>query len=231
MSERRRAHRTSPGRRALGGAVGLALVLLGLALGLQAAGSAGAGGKGGSLDALAEMLSGIDFVPDRLALDQAMGGDAAAQLIAIAGGTSSLVDPGVRIRAYRALALYPSSEARTALAAAVTEFGSEERGVATIYLRAAMDSLAQIAGAGAVTTIAPMLDHVSRDVRASAARALGVTESVTAVAPLNDRRLVEQVPQVRLAIDDALRELTENTPGTKEVAPAAPAVPDNARSR
>ena len=157
--------------------------------------------------AVVETLSGIDHVPTRGTLDGLMGGAAESTLIAIARGVAEeSADPGVRIRAYRALAAYPGAATQTALRAAIADHSGEDE-LDTLYLRAAVDSLVQVAGPDAVTDLVPLLDHSSRDVRASTARALGDTGSDDAVSPLRARLSVEEVGQVRLAIAEALRVL------------------------
>jgi len=163
-----------------------------------------------------EPLSGIEFVPDRSAFDGLMGDGAPDQLVAIAlGNDAELADAGLRIRAYRALALYPSAANEETLRAAVAEHGAVARGVDTLYVRAAMDALARVAPDSAVDAIAPMLAHPSLDVRAGAARALGATGRDAAEPVLRARLATETVEQVRVAIADALR-LLEGTAGTKE---------------
>jgi hypothetical protein len=154
-----------------------------------------------------ELLSGIDYVPTRGTLDLELGGDAAADLIAIARGSAEeSSDAGVRIRAYRALSLYPGATTQAALRAGILEHADGDE-VEMLYLRAAVDSLVALAGPDAVDDVVPLLDHASRDVRASAAVGLGDTGSEDAVPPLRARLSVEEVGQVRLAIAEALREL------------------------
>lgn len=186
--------------------------------GVEAEAEAGAGGErplGAPAESISEILSGIEFVPNRIALDGLMGDGAPAELIAIARGRDAdLDDAGLRIRAYRALALYPSPESDSALRTAVAEHGAVPRGVDTLYVRAAMDSLARVAPDSSVTALAPMLQHQSQDVRAGAARALGATGSDAAEPVLRARLFEEPVMQVRLAIADALRALAKGTGGT-----------------
>ena len=168
-----------------------------------------------------QLLSGIDFVPEREEIDSLLGGGAPAELLAIARGENTeMSDPGLRIRAYRALALYPSPDTETALLDAVTRHGAAESGVEIVYLRAAMESLAEVASNGslvsvAIATLSPMLDHPLRDVRADAARALGATGGDGAVPALRARLAVEEVLQVRLAITQALRLLGESGEGNE----------------
>jgi len=156
---------------------------------------------------LVEILSGIEYIPTRGSLDAQMGAGAQDRLIAIArGDAEESADPGIRIRAYRALAFYPSPATESALRAGIVAHAGGGS-VDTLYLRAAAESLVQIAGADAVDDLVPLLDHASRDVRATTARALGDTGSAQAVSPLRARLSIEEVGQVRLAIAEALREL------------------------
>jgi HEAT repeat protein len=83
-----------------------------------------------------------------------------------------------------------------------------------------MESLAQVASSGslvsvAIATLAPMLDHPLRDVRADAARALGATGGADAVPVLRARLAEEELLQVRLAIAEALRRLGESDEGNE----------------
>jgi len=213
----------------LGGAalaLGLALVGALRATGQAGAGSARALDRGAApvpQEPLTELLSGIDFVPDRGALDGLMGDSAPAELISIARGRdANLVDAGLRIRAYRALALYPSPDIAAVLHTAVAEHGAAARGVDTLYVRAAMESLALVDPDAAVASLEPMLAHASQDVRACAAHALGATGSRDAVPILHTRLPVEPVLQVQLAIADALRRLSNASEGTLESGPGGP---------
>ena len=157
--------------------------------------------------AVVEALSGIDYVPTRGTLDGLFGIAAESALIDIARGTADeSADPGVRLRAYRALAAYPGASTESALRAAIADHAGGGD-LDTLYLRAALESLVQVAGPDAVDDLVPLLDHASRDVRASTARALGDTGSDAAVSPLRARLSVEEVGQVRLAIAEALRAL------------------------
>lgn len=161
---------------------------------------------------LEEILSGVDFVPPKQDLDDLLGDAALDELLAIARDPGK--PAGVRIRAYRALSHYPGARTEYELQRAIQEHSANDlialssTGVDTILLRASMDSLAVIAKADALVDIADKLNHKSRDVRAAAARALAVCGSSDAEKPLRDRLEVEEVPQVRYAIQDALRVLT-----------------------
>ncbi len=155
---------------------------------------------------LQELLSGIDLVPTREELNTiSVTGD---DLIAIARDTEQ--DPGLRIRAYRALALYPGANTEKALSDAIDEHGSVADGVETIYVRAAMDSLAVVAGVQGVAHITPMLGHPSRDVRAGAAYALSVCGDPDVIPALRDMvNDPDEVAQVKTACIEAIRTLLE----------------------
>jgi hypothetical protein len=161
------------------------------------------------VDVIRDQLGGIDHVPDRETLDALFDDDdqAEAALIDLARNRTGEVDPGVRIRALRALALYSGKAVESALADAVDDHRLARDGVDIAYLRAAMQSLAVVAGKQAVRTIAPVLDHVIRDARAAAADALAATRDKLALTPLYGRLALETAPMVRLALEAAIRSL------------------------
>lgn len=183
-----------------------------LAAALPGAGSAGDSDSSAALvidTELRDALSGIDYVPDRSLLDGLLGADADSDLAAIGRDVDGEVDSGLRIRAYRALALYPSASSQDALLDAVADHSSVliTQGVEVVYAKVAMDSLATVAGGGAVGQIGVVLDHPSRDLRAAAASALAKTGSVAAISPLRARRAIETEPLVIVAIERALAAL------------------------
>jgi hypothetical protein len=155
-----------------------------------------------------DLLGGVDYVPGKPELDEALGDPPEDELIDLAISTDA--DPGVRIRAYRALAHYPTDPTRLVLMDAVAAHAGATSGVEVLYLRAALHSLAAVSGEDAVDEIAARLDSESRDVRADAALALGETGSATADPPLRARREIEVVDQVKWAIDEALATLAGN---------------------
>ena len=154
-----------------------------------------------------EILSGIDFVPAKDKLDEVLGGEADGDLLAIARDPANNTDPGIRIRAYRALVHYPSADVTDALRLAVHEH-SQGEGIETLYARASIEALARVSGESALSDITPLLDHPGRDVRAAAARALRGIGSVQSVPALRARLQVEQVVGVQLAISEAIRAIT-----------------------
>jgi HEAT repeat protein len=139
------------------------------------------------------------------------------ELAAIAGNVD--LDFGVRLRAIRALPQFCTAAcAGTAPHAALVDIlttadTQEKTGKPALLLRAAIESL------GATRTSAPadvarltrFLDHASRDIRAATAFALRDLCDPSAIPYLRNRYNVEMgptgVPQVRLAISAALRDL------------------------
>lgn len=160
-----------------------------------------------------ELLTGISFTPSRSNIDLVMGNAALEDLILIAQDESPNADIGLRIRAYRALGVYETSDNRqlavVALREAVLKYTDSDQGEGVLYLRASMLSLAQLAREQSVNDIINLLSHESRDIRAASAQALGITGSSLGVQALRDQALIEDKTQVKLAIEDALFELTE----------------------
>lgn len=153
---------------------------------------------------LIELLSGVDFVPPGSDLREIA---TVQEIIDIARDDSDGADPGLRIRAYRALAEFPEASAEEALLDAIALHSAAVTGIETLYARAAMHSLAAIAPAddpGIVFAIAANLRHSSRDMRVSAAEALGVVGSRMALPALLEQLSTEAVTQVKLAIGAAI---------------------------
>jgi len=155
-----------------------------------------------------EALSGIDFIPNKTTLDQVFSGGADVGLIELARDELGDTDPGLRIRAYRALELYDTPAVETALAEAVAEHhAGPKAGVGVLYLRVAAKSLARVAGTDAVDDLIPLLSHPRRDIRSGAAEALAITGAPAAIQPLRDQLALETDLQTRLALSAALRDL------------------------
>lgn len=167
---------------------------------------------------LIDVLSGIDFIPEPEEL-----GIGHEELIAIARGRDAdKLDPGMRVRAYSALAWYGTAT-EAELQDAIAEYRARPLSSESfVYLRAATESLAQVASPSkdmsesyAAGTFASLLEHDNRDIRAAAARAIGTYGSRKdnlALAEefqlrLEDRLAVEEVSQVRKAIEAALDDI------------------------
>jgi HEAT repeat protein len=164
-------------------------------------------------------LTGIDFPVvksemdhQKAALDGLFGADAVTSLSTLADAQNE-VSPGVRIRAVRALALYPGPATRALLIGYIHDKSSASAGIEVLELRAAVEALGVIGQAEDVVELVPLLEKEdSRDVRAAAARALRDIGSASAIAPLRARLSKETVPQVQFAISDALRVLSGASP-------------------
>ncbi len=154
-----------------------------------------------------ELLSGINFFPNRSNIDDVLGSAAVEDLILIAEDDSEDSDVGLRIRAYRALGVYEDSEnknlAISSLQLSLQNY-SDGEAEELLFLRASLLSLAQLAKADAVVDLLPFLDHPSRDIRASSAQALGITESSAAIEALSELLNSDESQQVRVATEDAL---------------------------
>jgi HEAT repeat protein len=74
-----------------------------------------------------------------------------------------------------------------------------------LILRAAIEALGPLQIATDVQVLSPLLDHPSRDIRATTANALSDLCNNAAIQPLRIRYSEESVPQVQLAIGQALR--------------------------
>jgi HEAT repeat protein len=195
------------------------------AVGLVLAGDGADARRGGRLDGgIADLLSAADEAPTRERLDEVLGDAPLAELKQIAADDT--LDLGIRLRATRALGLYPSIEARAALHQAMSERGDCVRdgaavtGTPSLFMRAALEALGAMHDPLDVPRIAACLQANSRDLRVAAARALRDLGASTAVCPLQERRAVETVPQVQSAISEALRRYPPQPCGRSASTPA-----------
>lgn len=147
-----------------------------------------------------ELLSAIDFLPGTVDLNEVMDSDVTV-LANVANAENG--DPGVRLRAYRSLGDYDEPAARDALVLAIDRYRDERVGTRLLYLIAAAEGLSQIAGPGDVAILGPLLDSSSRDLRVVVARGLGHVADPAACFLLSIRRDVEQIDQVKQAIQEA----------------------------
>jgi HEAT repeat protein len=152
-----------------------------------------------------DLLTAIDFAPQRADLDASMPLPLDGLIQYIHDPTT---DPGLKLRAIRALSQYPSDQARSELALLIQQLGASRQGTAVLHLRATIEALADIGGTDAVPVITPFLNaEESLDLRATAARALGTIGSPSAAQALRARQQVEQSDEVRVAITEALRKI------------------------
>jgi hypothetical protein len=166
-------------------------------------------------------LTTIDSVPTREQLDAAFSGSTQtplANLSALATDAGNGI--GIRLRAIHALGKYcpampcvAGDTAHVSLQIVIDANRSATSGPNVLLLRAAIETL----GAMRITDDASylignnglnpsLLDHPSRDVRASTAAALAnICNTSVATNPLRVRYSHEQTEQVKLAISEALR--------------------------
>lgn len=176
-------------------------------------------------------LSPIDSVPAKLTIDTVFNGVGPARdrLITISQDPSA--DVGVRLRAIHTLWKYcPLDTTLASSPCVVTDSGWPvhdalvalvpaspsawpHSGPDLILLRAAIESLGLLRVTAAdvsatdVTLLTRLLDHPSRDIRATAAHALRDRCNTQATGPLRVRYHNETSDQVKLAISEALRAL------------------------
>lgn len=159
-------------------------------------------------------LTPIDAMPTKEALIQVFPVNTALELSQIAQNPAPDLF-GVRLRAIRALPLFCPTACEGAiphatLVALITgPLPDAPSGQNVLLQRAAIEALgvARTGDPDDATLLVPFLDSQNRDVRAATARALRDMCSTQAIVPLRTRYLNEEVPQVRLAISTALRDL------------------------
>lgn len=182
--------------------------------------------------AILEALTPIDSLPTVAALDHVFGSqpqpDTVSNLAMIALSADPTLDFGVQLHAIRALPDYcpvgqpcgatPNEPLvhDTVVHATLIQLIAQYQAIAqaaprdVLRLRAAIEALG-LAGVSAALRsdeelLILFLNHPSRDVRATTAKALGTLCITFAVTPLRTRFAAETVAQVKLAISAALRE-------------------------
>jgi hypothetical protein len=171
-------------------------------------------------------LTPIDSIPTKADITNVAGPDPVGRLrdLALDGNT----DFGVRVRAIRALPQFcnsvpsckdqgdsPIHEARQAVRDVIATIVFDDvSGRTILQLRAAIEALGVIKSAqqSDVDVLLPYLDHTSRDIRITTARALRDLCLDTAIQPLRTRYDQEPVLSVRLAISGALGDLDVCSP-------------------
>jgi HEAT repeat protein len=155
-----------------------------------------------------DVLNSMEAVPDASDVERAFGNiDTLAKLIAISTAAPDLVDAGVQVRAIRALSKFAGGRAtlQQLIAQPDLQTGIGSR---SVMLRTAIESLGSFSKIDDVGQISAMLNfEASRDIRAAAARALGIIGSSSAVEPLRARFRKELSAQVRFEISKALQSL------------------------
>lgn len=159
-------------------------------------------------------LTPIGSVPTKTDIEKIFPQNTVAELTAIAGATN--LDFGVRLRAIRALPQFclpacgtsPIHASLVTLLQSVSENDSD--GKSLLLIRATIEALGAAKSnlSDDVNLLTPFLDSTNRDIRAAAAFALRDLCQQSAVTRLRNRYNIEAVPQVRLAISAALRDLS-----------------------
>jgi hypothetical protein len=165
--------------------------------------------------AVEDALSQIDTPPQKSTLNEMFTTpDAALENLRLIALDHS-VEPGVGLRAIRALPTYcPSACGTTTIHTTLVQLIDEyERSphspMDVLRLRAAVEALGVMRNGTSsdVAELSPLLGDPSRDVRATVAQALRNLCNAEAIEPLRARLQIEQVEQVRSALTAALRDL------------------------
>jgi hypothetical protein len=163
-------------------------------------------------------LTPIDSVPTRAQIDDAFSTSqltALENLTAIATDDQNPSDTGIRLRAIHALAKYCTSmpctdgdPAHLAVTTVIADNQHEVSGPRVLLLRAGVETLgAMRVRNDDIGILIPILDHSSRDIRASTAKALAdiCGNPPPTINALRTRYAHEPTEQVKLAISEALR--------------------------
>ena len=161
------------------------------------------------------ILMAMDVVPTPTELGSSFT-DPLDSLAQIAQGSSN--DVGVRIRALHALSSYctapcdGSDTAHVALVDFITANAPNEDGTTVVMLRGAIEALGPQRVGTDLALLVPLLEHPSRDIRAATAHALRDLCNTQAITPLRTQQAQESSDQVKLAISEALRVLSQPSP-------------------
>ncbi|MDX2088541.1 MAG: HEAT repeat domain-containing protein [Kofleriaceae bacterium] len=164
-------------------------------------------------------LTQLDALPSRDQLNSVHANDASLALQNLRDTAIDPADPTVQIRAIGALPQYcgspcdPANEVHATLVSVVTEprYRDSRAGTDLLVLRAGIEALGTLRVAEDIDLLIPQLAHPSRDIRAAVAHALRDLGNPLAIDALFERYPVETVPQVQLAIEDALNALVSPT--------------------
>jgi hypothetical protein len=137
-------------------------------------------------------------------------------LVRIASNVDGNQEPGVRLRAIRGLAVYCTTPGNTCpstvhdtLQTLIQTYASAHSGSDLLLLRAAIEADGPLKVLDDLALLGPLLDHPSRDIRATTARALAQLKNCQATTALRQRYQNESTDQVKLAISEALRILSQ----------------------
>lgn len=162
-----------------------------------------------------DALSPIDAAPTQAAIDNAFAGQALDSLQLIVRDRT--MDLGVVLRAIRALPSYcpkpcVSGSVRDTLVSLIIEAKSQHTPQDLLRLRASIESLGVTRSVTDFNILTPLLTHPSRDIRASAARALLNICNVAAKDDLKKSYDAEMITQVKNEMSAALQALDGQCP-------------------
>jgi hypothetical protein len=112
-----------------------------------------------------------------------------------------------RTRALVVLRHFPSSATSSTLRAAIRQTAAAKGGVPLIDLQQALASYAVAVGPASLPVVQPFLEHAHVDVRHTAAGAVALSRSPSAIGVLAARRRIEPSVRVRLELDRQLQRL------------------------
>ena len=125
---------------------------------------------------------------------------------------------GIRIRTLHALSSFCTSPcdgsdaAHLALTQFITDNENDQTGTTLVMLRSAIEALGPQRVGTDINILQPLLSHPSRDIRAAVAHALRDLCNTDAIMALRSQQAQETSDQVRLAISEALRVLSQPSP-------------------
>lgn len=169
-------------------------------------------------------LTAIDAVPTPAEIDQGFVDptSALASLAEIATDPTTTAvatdSVGMRVRALHALSSYcttpcaDSDPAHQALVQFITANNTDQTGATLVMLRGAIEALGPQRVGTDLDLLVSLLSHPSRDIRAATAHALRDLCNTQAIEPLRTQQGQETSDQVKLAISEALRVLSQPSP-------------------
>lgn len=174
----------------------------------------------GNMDLLSqdqqEALTTIDNVPSKSLYDSLQLTSPLDQTKLEQVASDGSASPAFRLRAIHALSTYcvaspcgSDDPAHVTLANLLVANGSAASGADLLILRGAVEAIGPMRVATDAGVLVTMLNHPSRDIRSTAALALGAlcNSNSTTIAALHERYSNESTDQVKLAISAALRML------------------------
>jgi hypothetical protein len=167
-----------------------------------------------------QTLTPIDTVWSKAQLESVPAPYTVSQTDLQATAADGSASAGLRLRAIHALSTYCAVQAGSAcpdndpahltLTGLIASNGSAQNGADLLILRGAVESLGPMRDPNDAAMLTALLNHPSRDIRATSALALGAlcNTSSNTLQALHQRLTNESTDQVKLAISAALRMLS-----------------------